>query len=322
MADSAADIQDGLEEWFRARGDSARVEVRGRATVGLSQDTWFVGVTSGEDELDAVLRLPTPASGTRAIITQRASLEAVAGRLPAPPLLWHDDGDENAFGRPFLVMGRIDGDVPVGWHDIPEPRRTRIGRDAIDVLADLHATDPAPLAPAEDSGRAAPTELAWYTRRLERLAPLPAVLTGALWWLERHRPQAPTRRVLVHGDYRMGNLVVDGDRIAAVLDWEMAAPGDALADLAWCFIPLWEPPGVDEEALLDRYAERTGADVDRSRFHWHRVLGYVRLAYYALAGTRAFDSGRSDDLRLAALRLQLPVHLDRLAATLAGEAVV
>jgi hypothetical protein len=52
------------------------------------------------------------------------------------------------------------------------------------------------------------------------------------------------------------------------------------------------------------------------------VLGYVRLAYYALAGTRAFDSGRSDDLRLAALRLQLPVHLDRLAATLAGEAVV
>ena len=93
-----------------------------------------------------MLRLPTPASGTRAIITQRASLEAVAGRLPAPALLWHDDGEENPFGRPFLVMGRVDGDVPVGWQDVPEPRRTRIGEHAMEVLAALHATDPAPLA--------------------------------------------------------------------------------------------------------------------------------------------------------------------------------
>jgi aminoglycoside phosphotransferase (APT) family kinase protein len=127
--------------------------------------------------------------------------------------------------------------------------------------------------------------------------------------------------VLVHGDLRMGNLIVDGDRLAGILDWEMAAPGDPIADLTWCFIPLWEPPGVDEAALVARYEERTGAPVDPARFRWHRVLGYVRLAYYALSGAGAFDGGHSDDLRLAALRLQLPVHLDRLAATLAGESV-
>ena len=127
--------------------------------------------------------------------------------------------------------------------------------------------------------------------------------------------------MLVHGDYRMGNLIVDGDRIAAVLDWEMAAPGDAAGRRRLVLHPAVGAPGVDERALVARYAERTGTEVDDERFHWHRVLGYVRLAYYALAGTRAFDSGRSDDLRLAALRLQLPVHLDRLAATLAGEEV-
>ncbi len=49
--------------------------------------------------------------------------------------------------------------------------------------------------------------------------------------------------------------------------------------------------------------------------------GYVRLAYYALSGLHAFDRARSNDFRLAALRLQLPVHLDRLAATLAGEPI-
>lgn len=320
MAESAEQIEAGLRQWLAARGEPATVAVRGRATVGLSQDTWFVTVATGSGEHDAVLRLPTPASGTRAIITQRTALQAVAGHLPAPDLLWHDDGEDNPFERPFLVMRRVDGEVPVGWHDVPEPRRTRLGEHAMDVLAALHATDPAPLA--SGSGRAAPTELEWYERRLERLAPLPAVLTGALWWLERHRPPPPPRPVLVHGDYRMGNLIVSGDHVTGVLDWEMAAPGDALADLAWCFIPLWEPPGLDEGELVGRYAERSGMEVDKEHFHWHRVLGYVRLAYYALAGTRAFDSGRSDDLRLAALRLQLPVHLDRLAATLAGEAVV
>lgn len=94
-----------------------------------------------------------------------------------------------------------------------------------------------------------------------------------------------------------------------------------MADLAWCFIPVWQPAGVDEAALVQRYADRTGKALDEARLHWYRVLAYVRLAYYALAGTRAFDRGRSDDLRLAALRLQLPIHLDRLAATLAGEQV-
>jgi aminoglycoside phosphotransferase (APT) family kinase protein len=322
VAESAEQIEAGLGEWLAARGKPATVSVRGRATVGLSQDTWFVEVETGGEAHDAVLRLPTPASGARAIITQRAALQAVTGRLPSPALLWHDDGEDNPFKRPFLVMRRVDGEVPVGWHDVPEPRRSRLGEHAMELLAALHATDPAPLAPAGDSTRAAPTELEWYERRLERLAPLPPVLTGALWWLALHRPAPPARQVLVHGDYRMGNLIVSGDRITGVLDWEMAAPGDALADVAWCFIPLWEPPGLDERELIARYAERSGTDVDEERFHWHRVLGYVRLAYYALAGTRAFDSGRSDDLRLAALRLQLPVHLDRLAATLAGEAVV
>ena len=322
MAESPQQIAAGLEEWLRARDVRAGVEISGRATVGLSQDTWFVKIDSGDGPVDAVVRLPTPASGTRAILVQRAALEAVAGRIPAPALLWSDDGEDNPFSRPFLVMERIAGDVPVGWHELPEPRRARVGEHAMEVLAALHEVDSSAMSSPNDKPSASPTELGWYRRRLERLEPLPAVLTGALWWLERHEPPPPDRSVLVHGDYRMGNLIVQGDRITGVLDWEMAAPGDPLADLAWCFIPLWAPPGVDEPALIRLYEEHTGDAVDEERFHWHRVLGYVRLAYYALAGTRAFDSRRSDDLRLAALRLQLPVHLDRLAATLAGEEVV
>lgn len=314
MAEPVATPDRLLGRWLAERGEDRPVELRGRATVGLSQETWFVRV--GESE--AVLRLPTPASGRRAIRTQIASLRAVAdSSVPAPAVLWSDAGEDNPFGRPFLVMERVDGEVPVGWHAVPDPPRGRLAGEAVEALAALHR-----LAPPELDGEvsSSPTDLDFFGPRLERFGPLPAVLRGALWWLERNRPPAaaPT---FVHGDFRMGNLVVADDRLAAALDWEMAGRGDPLADLAWCFIPLWEPVEVDEPELVRRYGEARGVPVDPDEFRWHRVLGFVRLAYYALSGTKAFDAGNSDDLRLAALRLQLPVHLDRLASTLAGRGV-
>jgi aminoglycoside phosphotransferase (APT) family kinase protein len=319
VADAAV-VADQLRAWLAGRGVAAEVEVTGRATVGLSQETWFVRLRTGEGELDAVLRLPTQASGRQAILGQRLALEAVAGSaVPAPTLLWFDDGSDNPFERPVLVMRRVPGTVPVGWHSVSEPDRSVLAFQAVEVLAALHAVDWTALSGLVSDDRPPPTAFEWYRRHLRRFAPLPIVLEAGLWWLERHAPAGAERVALVHGDFRMGNLAVEGERITGVLDWEMAAPGDPLADLAWCFIPVWELPGVDEPTLIARYAELTGAVPDPERLRWHRVLGYVRLAYYALSATKAFDSGRSNDLRLAALRLQLPVHLDRLAATLAGE---
>lgn len=320
MVEARADVADALTQWLQSRGVRAEAELTGRATVGLSQETWFVRVRADGAVREAVLRLPTPASGARAIRSQRAALETVAGRIPAPALLWHADDANNPLGRPFIVMERIAGDVPVGWHELSEPARTVLAQQAVDALARLHAIDPREFTSVHGES-AQPAQLEWYRRRLDRFAPLPAVLRAAIWWLERHTPPPPSHEVLVHGDYRMGNMVVSGSQLRGVLDWEMAGPGDPMVDLAWCFIPVWEPPGVPESALVRRYGDRVGAAVDEERLYWHRALGYVRLAYYALSGSRAFDQGRSDDFRLAALRLALPVHLDRLAATLAGEPV-
>jgi aminoglycoside phosphotransferase (APT) family kinase protein len=315
-----ADLLAGqLADFLSSRGTDTPVQITGRATVGLSQETWFARLEMDGAEREVVLRLPTAASGAQAILTQRLALQTITGHgVPAPELLWFDDSAENPFGRPVLIMVRVPGTVPVGWHSIAEPRRTALAERAVDALAALHAIDPSPLGPLVAPGRFAPTTLEWYSRFLKRFEPLPTVLRAGLWWLERHRPQTPPRQAIVHGDFRMGNLAVVGNEITGVLDWEMAAPGDPLADLTWCFIPVWEVPGVDEPSLVARYAERSGQPVDPEHLRWQRVLGFVRLAYYALSATVAFDSGRSQDLRLSALRLQLPVHLDRLASTLDG----
>jgi aminoglycoside phosphotransferase (APT) family kinase protein len=315
------EVAPGLAAWLADRGHPAEVEVLERAVGGLSQETWIVRIHLEDRDLDVVLRLPTPASGDRAILTQRAALQAASGSdARAPELLWFDDTGGNPFGRPFIVMHRVPGDVPVGWHELDELRRCGLAEQAIDALAALHGVDvgETPFG----GGRTHPLmTLDGLAGLFERLDPVPVEVRAGIWWLRRHVPAEPTRRVIVHGDFRMGNMVVDGDRLAGVLDWEMASPGDPLVDLAWCFIPVWQPSGLDEEPLVLRYAEQTGSPVDPERLGWHRCLGFLRLAYYALAGTRAFDAGRSDDFRVGALRLQLPVHLDRLAASISGEAV-
>lgn len=305
------------------------LSLESRATGGLSQETWFGHLAVGAFERPAVLRLPTRSSGAKTIGVQRAALQAVAGTVPAPDVLAfsEEEGeDEDGIPRTWLIMERVVGDVPVGWHTIPtRAERIALAEQSMDVLADMHALDPPEaLRPRRSAdGSAADVspaaDLAVLTRRLSRLDPLPVALLAALRWLEEHCPEPLERPVLVHGDYRMGNMIVSGGQIAAVLDWELATLGDPMADLSWCFIPIWDPAQLDQQPLFERYGMRRGEPVDADRVHWYTAFNFARLSYFALSGSRAFAMGASDDLRLAALGLEVPVRLDRLIKTIRRE---
>lgn len=116
---SAEAVGTALAALLRERGHPCEVAVTGRATVGLSQATWFARLTTAEGTAEeVVVRLPTGASGHRAILTQRAALEAVADTaVPAPAIRWAEDGADNPFGAPVIVMSRLPGEVPAGWHE-------------------------------------------------------------------------------------------------------------------------------------------------------------------------------------------------------------
>src|SRR3546814_10829370 len=93
------------------------------------------------------------------------------------------------------------------------------------------------VSPATVLADPPPSLLADLGRELARihavpLEKVPAAIPLAIKWCEEHLPD-PARPVLVHGDYRMGNVIVDGDGLAAVLDWELAHRGDAHEDLAF-----------------------------------------------------------------------------------------
>jgi aminoglycoside phosphotransferase (APT) family kinase protein len=302
-----------------------RATVDGRAMGGLSQETWLVTLERGGVTRPGVLRLPTAASGGRSIATQRRALEVShAHGLPVPALLATGDSDANPFGRPFLVMERAAGEIPAGWEALSHGRRHRVGLDAMRVLADLHAV---PLEAAVASGLRQPTtsapadELTFYRRRFAQLGISPhGTVEVAFRWLEAHRPSGD-ERVLVHNDFRMGNFVLDGDRVSAVLDWELAAIGNPLADLTWCFIAVWAVVDVDLPAMFAAYAEASGRRIDPLESRWYTALGYLRLLYYGLSAGASFLAGETNDLRQAALRLQAPMRIDRLLGVVAGEAV-
>jgi aminoglycoside phosphotransferase (APT) family kinase protein len=319
------ELEVALATELASAGRPGTVRVNARATGGLSQETWFVTIARDEQDQAAVLRLPTAASGGRAIAVQRSALEVTQGtHVPVPALIAYDDLGQNAFGCPYLLMERIRGEIPTGWNDLPPDARDALARDAIRVLVELQRVDwrKAPAGIRPPASDPAATELAFYRRRLADLGiSTQGTVEVALRWMEARVP-ASAGPVLVHNDFRMGNFVIEGNRIAGVLDWELARIGHPLSDLTWCFIAVWDVPDVDLTGLFGRFAQATGRDLDPEAARWFLALGYLRLAYYSLAGGRAFAAGNLIDLRQAALRLEAPLRLDRLFRVISGEALV
>lgn len=112
------------------------------------------------------------------------------------------------------------------------------------------------------------------------------VIALAIRWCEEHLP-APADPVLVHGDYRMGNVMVDADGLAAVLDWELAHRGDAHEDLAFGCMTVWRFGALDKPAFgvgsledyFAAYEAAGGVPVDRTRFRFWLIY---RTLWWAL----------------------------------------
>jgi aminoglycoside phosphotransferase (APT) family kinase protein len=229
-------------------------------------------------------------------------LSALAGAAVPVPRTYHLCTDPAVLGAPFYLMERVDGVIaraalPDGYADGPA-ERVAIAHTLVDVLADLHAVDPAAVGLA-DFGRPE-GYLARQVRRwtgewdalrdqdrpaLDRLA---ADLAASV-------PEQPSGPVL-HGDYRLDNVVLDPHRpgrIAAVLDWEMSTLGDPLADLG-LLVVYWrqerdearhpaavpsataQPGFPGRREVVERYAERAGRDV--SALPWYVAFGLFKLA--------------------------------------------
>jgi aminoglycoside phosphotransferase (APT) family kinase protein len=330
MTTADDDVAARLGRFVGARlGRPARVVALDRSTEGFSQET-FVFEVDVEHVRRGFVAKREPVAGLLEpydLEPEFRVLHALSDDpLPSPPTPWFER-DPAVLDRPFYVMERLPGDVPIpamradGTPPLDEAARAALGPQVVDALAHLHAVDWRRLGlgflDAPPPGRAAAErEVARWEARIRRSEiPIHPALAEALLWLRSH-PPACDEVALVHGDYRLGNfLVLDGAggaRLSGILDWELVHLGDPLEDVAWCASPLWRAGTPWASGLLEpedfavRYAAAAGRDVDPERLRFWDVLAIVKMIAIMLTGIRAFRTGRTSDLRMAIFDHQLP----------------
>jgi aminoglycoside phosphotransferase (APT) family kinase protein len=188
-------------------------------------------------------------------------------------------------------MDRVAGES-IGPRVVRRPElataRTRLPAQMAAQLARIHAIDPTPLGflPRPPAGRSPARQALDHTRRvIDAIGMQSPALEFGLRWLNQRAP-ACAQLTLIHGDFRIGNLLVGPEGLNAVIDWEFAHVGDPHEDLAWPCVRDWRfgndalpVGGVGELApYLSAYESASGRAIDHSTLRWWEIMGNLRWA--------------------------------------------
>jgi aminoglycoside phosphotransferase (APT) family kinase protein len=216
-------------------------------------------------------------------------------------------------GREAFLMERLEGEA-VGRRLVQRPEfaaaREALPEQMAVELARIHALDPESLDFLPHLRAASPLSrsLDALLAQLDGLVePHPAIELALLQLRQRRPVDVP--RVVCHGDFRVGNFMVNERGLVGVLDWEFAHVGDPREDLAWPLVRAWRF-GMDRlrlggigqpEAFFKRYAELTGRTFAADEVLYFELLGNVRWAIGALSQARRHLSGEEHSVELAVL---------------------
>jgi aminoglycoside phosphotransferase (APT) family kinase protein len=281
-----------------------------RLSAGATNETWSLDAVRDAGVEPLILRRSAAGRGP-GVLTLQAEARVLSAvhhcNVPVPEVryvLTPDDG----LGEGFL-MQRIAGATLPGkiLRDASLASvRPQLASQLGHIAAAIHAVDLSELAelPLLDAHRQLDHLHSQY-RTQETARP---VFDLAFRWLREHLPPAVTP-VLVHGDYRHGNLIIGAQGVHAVLDWELAHVGDPAEDLAWMCIPPWRFGELDQPVggfglrhdLLAAYARASGRAIDEARLEWWEVLGSLRWGIMCAGMPKWLRSGRDTSVERATI---------------------
>src|SRR3954454_10734443 len=231
-----------LEEQLQAvlaepLGDDVTICDLRRLTGGASRQTWsFDAICSDGSVRPLILRRDPPEAPGEGMSDEARAIQAARrARVPEPEILAYGD-DPDALDAPYIVMERLEGETlarRILRDDAFAAVRPRLAEQCGEILARIHGI-PLEAVP----GLEHPDVLADVRETIHSFDDASPALELGLRWLEEHRPP-PTDDVVVHGDFRNGNLVVHPDGIRGVLDWELVHRGDPMQDLGYLCVRAW-----------------------------------------------------------------------------------
>ncbi|MDQ1516073.1 MAG: hypothetical protein QOE80_1903, partial [Actinomycetota bacterium] len=278
------------------------VEGLERLSGGASRETWAFTA----DGRELILRRDPPG---RAADFGSMGLEAAAMRaasaagLAVPDVVAEDDGAR--LGTAGMVMARVDGETVARRilrdAGFAEARRALTGQLA-GFMAGLHGIDVVSVP-----GLPEPDALEFVEDMYAEVDDVSPTFDAALRWLHRHRPSGGGRAI-VHGDLRLGNVIVGPDGLRAVIDWELVHVGDPVEDLAWVCVKAWrfgagpEAAGVGTvDELLSAYEAAGGGTVERRTFDWWLVEKTLQWGVICMKQAAAHLTGSDRSVELAAI---------------------
>ncbi|HSF48920.1 MAG TPA: phosphotransferase family protein [Burkholderiales bacterium] len=298
---------------------AVEVERAVRIPGGASKEAWLVDARISGERLELLVR--RAAGGV--IYDETLSLEAEHRLFQAA----YDNGVRvprtygyvaDLAGREAFVMERVKGEG-VGRRVVKLPElsgaRAELPRQMAEALAAIHGIrrEALPKLPFHGNPAEPPPMRTAHNleRRLDAVGePHPAIELGIACL--RRNAQSIIRdepEVLVHGDFRIGNLLVDECGLTAVLDWEFAHWGDPAEDLAWPLVRTWRFGVADKplggigsvEPFLEHYNRLTGRDIGMRELRYWELAGNVRWAIGSLNQARRHLSGQERSVELAVL---------------------
>lgn len=271
-----------------------------RLTGGASRETWRFRA----DNEDYVLQRVRPGRPDGLGCEPAVLSAAFAAGVPVPEIVI-DGSQSSDLELPFMIVRAVEGETiarKILRDDQFAHARLQLADQLGTAAARLHTIDASHI-----SGLTNSDQVVMYRRVMDDLGEPHPVFEVAFRWLEQNRPVSVATS-LVHGDFRLGNVMVNEHGLAAVLDWELAHVGDPMEDLGWLCVRAWRFGGPNPvggigtyDELFDAYERASGVRPDAAVVRWWEILGTVKWGIMCISQANTHLSGVARSHELAAI---------------------